>query len=293
MQLIQEACLLNLVMTSIFQENRLPPVEFDWDSIAKIVPSLGDEYNLQDARILLQMSLTVTNNNIKENPMVPPSWLEDNVISYDNCPLRVFGVPIPSGEAGKSAVVAHVMYNVHLNIVFIVFTGTSNACLVGLDIEYDQTPINQILNYGPGMKAHRGIYTTYLSVRDSLLNALRKYLLHNPRIVITGHSLGGALSNICALDLAYYKPINYSFACPQVFNRESHDIFQKLVTRCYRIANLSDLVTIAPLPIMPNGEVFYHVGQLHHFQRNLGEYPLNHSVAYVLEYNIPYRIVKQ
>ena len=119
-----------------------------------------------------------------------------------------------------------------------------------------------------------------------MVEIIKSYLSNKPQVIISGHSLGGAISQVCALDLAYYNPIHYSFAAPMVFNQQGYSVFTKLVKYSYRIANISDLVVLSPLPVMPNKDAFFHVGKLIHFQRNLGEYSLNHALAYVQEYNL-------
>jgi hypothetical protein len=212
-----------------------------------------------------------------------PSLFQDNSLTYDECPL--FSLHNESKGTGRISV-GHMLYDDHNNILIIVFTGTSNGCLVGLDLEYAQTELNGLSNYTVGMQVHRGIYTLYQSIRPQLVKIFQSYLPKNPQIVITGHSLGGALSHICALDLAFYNPINYSFASPLVFNGLASLAYEKFVKHSYRIANISDLVTMSPLPIMPNKDIFCHVGTLVSFQKNLGEYSSNHSLAYAHEYNL-------
>lgn len=54
------------------------------------------------------------------------------------------------------------------------------------------------------LKVHKGFYTAYLSVRDTLLAIL--YSITNQfnkwSIIVTGHSLGGSLATLAAYDLA-------------------------------------------------------------------------------------------
>ena len=54
-----------------------------------------------------------------------------------------------------------------------------------------------------GCQIHRGFYTAYLSVRSKLIAELTKLTMKYPGagIHLTGHSLGGALVNVCLLDL--------------------------------------------------------------------------------------------
>lgn len=67
-----------------------------------------------------------------------------------------------------------------------------------------------------------------------------------------------------------------------IFNEHGYNLFTKSVKYSYSVANISDLVVLSP----PNKDAFFHVGKLIHFQRNLGEYPLNHGLAYAQEYNL-------
>lgn len=294
MQFIQNACLTNLIVSSILTGSNYKPTSFTWDLINQHRLIFSKDYNYDDARTLLQLSLMVTDSNFEGTPLNIPSWLQDNVLIYDVCPLftsnnsnSLAKISTRSNyKSSESERLGHILYHEDNNVLLIVFTGTSNACLAGLDLEYGQTELNNISNYIQGVRCHRGIYSVYQSIRQQLTKVVREHLPKNPQIVITGHSLGGALSHLCALDLAYYDPIQYSFASPLIFNQLGHIIYEKFVKYSYRIANLADLITLSPLPIMPNKDIFCNVGKLVHFQRNLGEYPLNHSMAYAQEYNI-------
>lgn len=286
MQFIQEACLINFVITSIFSSNDYRPYGFTWDVIANHSPVFTHEYNYYDAQFLLQLSFMITSANLNDKPLCAPPWLEDIELVYTSCPLSIISKGMPNSKFNTPSNLGHVLYNEGCNVLFIIFTGTSNTCMTGLDFAYGQTDIKQITNYTYGMAAHQGIYIAYKSIRCQLFEALNKYLPRNPQIVIAGHSLGGGLSQLCALELAIYNPIHYSFASPLIFNQLGASIFDKLVKYSYRVANSSDLITISPLPIMPNKHAFYHVGKLIHFQRNLAQYSLNHTLAYAQEYNL-------
>lgn len=292
MQYIQDACLMNIVVGSMLSGKEYNPVSFTWDLINNHRTIFNEEYNFEDAQVLLQLSLMVTTANFNTRSLDAPEWLEDTPLVYDSCPMVLISQLLPKSSINKEGVLGHFLYDRENNNLFIIFTGTSNACMVGLDVEYSQTTIDGILNYNPGMKAHGGFYAMYKSIRNQIITLVMNYLNRNPKIIISGHSLGGALSQLCALDLAYYNPIHYSFASPLVFNPLGCEAFEKYVKYSYRIANLSDLIVMSPLPIMPNKEAFCHVGKLIHFQRNTGVYPLNHSLAYVEEYNLKFTYAK-
>jgi hypothetical protein len=346
-QYIQETCLMNLLITSLFVGNKEKPFRFSWDRIGSHSAEFCTDYDYEDAQFLLQLSLMITLANFEGRSLNPPPWLHDIELTYMNCPIKLGSnrAPVPDSAENKQMLelssmgliatkllpmaslmvelssiglvdikieeghqtnsiiksfnkeldkatgtksvnntLGHVLYNEAANLVFIMFTGTSNACMAILDLEYPQVPIDEIRNYVPGMQAHQGIYGAYKVIREQLVQVLSKF--NQPRMIISGHSLGGALSQLCALDFAAIHPTHYTFAAPMIFNPTAAAIFDELVPNSYRVANLSDLVVLSPLPIMPNKDVFSHVGHLIHFQSNLGTYPLNHTAAYVREYEL-------
>jgi hypothetical protein len=290
MKLVQEACLVNLITNSIFNRDGYESPPFTWERIGQHSTSFCSDFCYEDAQVLLQLSLMVGRANSEERPLDSPSWLEETLLVYNQCPSNIISSMASKSPANKSATLGHILYSKQANILFIVFTSTSNTCMAVLDLTYRQVELDDILNYVPGLRGHQGVYIAYQSIRRQLTKTIDKYLNNlsgtQPQIIICGNSLGGALSQVCALDLAFYNPIHYSFASPMVFNKIGHDLFTKHVKCSYRVANISDLVVILPLPVMPNEDAFYHVGKLIHFQRNLADYPSNHSLAYAQEFHI-------
>lgn len=289
MQFVQNACMINLVVSSILTASNTSPYKFTWNSLINYHRLIKHDYNYDDARFLLKLSLMVTSANLANTSLNPPNIFTEHIeLIYEECPKtnKVINLKESFTKLKGSAVLGHLLYDKINNTLFIVFSGTSNTCMAGLDLEYTQIELDSLLNYSPGMKAHQGITVAYLSIRKQLINHFLSFIPQNPKIIITGHSLGGALGQLCALDLAFYKPIHYTFASPLILNQLSANVFEKFITNSYRITNQSDLVTMSPLPVMPNGDIFLHVGKLIMFQRNLGEYPANHSIAYLQEFTI-------
>lgn len=290
MQYIQDICLTSLLSNAIFTGPHHTPFHFTWDRIGQHNPTFHSDYNDSDAQVLLQLSFMITDSSAYGVPLNVPSWLENTELKYDVCPIELISKGIGNSKYNEPSIVANVLYSPGANIIFIVFVGTSNMCMAALDVSYHQTEYNGIANYIPGLRGHKGVYSIYMSIRDKLVATLAKYLTNNadtlPRIIITGHSLGGALSHLCALDLAEYNPLHYSFASPLIFNEIGYEQYEQLVQNSYRVANISDLVTLSPLPIMPNKEAFCHVGKLISFQHNSGVYSYNHTQAYAKEYQL-------
>lgn len=286
MQYIQTACLLNLIISSVFMGPKHKPFNFTWDRINNHQRIFSNDYSYTDAQFLLQLSLMVTEYNYYNKKLNAPSWMNNIELSYTECPLPIISQGLSNTVLNESKLIGHIFHNTHNNVVILIFTGTVNTCMGGLDLSYNQTELDVILNYTPGLKAHKGIYLAYKSIREQLVTKLKPFLSKNPQLIISGHSLGGALSQLCSLDLAYYNPIHYSFASPMIFNNTGYETFTKLVKSSYRVANISDLVVLSPLPVMPNKDVFLHTGSLISFQRNLGDYSTNHSAAYIQEFEL-------
>ena len=77
-----------------------------------------------------------------------------------------------------------------------------------------------------GTRVHSGFFDAYKTVRSQVHAALASVQAknkNNATVVVTGHSLGGALSVLCALDLAVDMPqlvpngiSVVNFGCPRV-----------------------------------------------------------------------------
>ena len=110
------------------------------------------------------------------------------------------------------------------------------------------------------MWVHAGFLQAYESVRVDILQIIDALLDGEKRtwtIYCTGHSLGGALSVLCAYDLAsrprkaWYedqKPtvVNYNFGSPRVGNSSFAYSYNQLVPNTWRVVNDADAVTLVP-----------------------------------------------
>ena len=288
MQFIREVYLLDLITSSLTVRHNYT-ARFNWEPVVSHQLRYHTDYNFADAQTLLQLSFLVST----EIPLVVPDNFEHTTLTYNVCPQQLVAEVLPKSPLNDSASLGHILFNRQSNVLYIVFTGTVNGCMATMDLDYRQTTLEAFPNGTPDIKAHRGFYHGYMSIRDVLVNTVKKYLPLQPQIVVTGHSLGGALSQLCAYDLAYYEPIHYSFASPMVFNPVGALAFDKFVKNSYRIANLSDLVIISPLPVMPNGDAFGHVGNLMYFQHNFGDFSLNHTFSYMLQYELTYEVFEK
>jgi pimeloyl-ACP methyl ester carboxylesterase len=110
------------------------------------------------------------------------------------------------------------------------------------------------------MQIHTGFLKQYLAIRDTLMKALQKHE-DADEIVITGHSLGGALATLAALDLnrqGIHKISTVTFGAPRVGDQLFADLFETLDTsnQSFRIFKDRD-----PIPQILMSPQYFHVGK--------------------------------
>jgi hypothetical protein len=115
--------------------------------------------------------------------------------------------------------------------------------------DFDFVPAPYAPIQGSGT-VHDGFQFVYLAVRENLIALLNKYSAGNDNILITGHSLGGALCALAVLDLLNVdpklQPTVYTWAEPRVGKRDFVRLYDTRVNICYRITNLWDVVPHLP-----------------------------------------------
>lgn len=111
-----------------------------------------------------------------------------------------------------------------------------------------------------GAQMHRGFTEAYLSVRDDIHRFLKNS--NASQVILTGHSLGGALATLCAVDIQYNfsSAIElYTFGSPRVGNDGFRESFNRRVPDSYRFVYGMDIV-----PALPRvWQGYRHVDQEH------------------------------
>ena len=161
--------------------------------------------------------------------------------------------------------------------IVIVFRGTESVSDVLVDLR-----ISPIMR-APGSRnwwsrVHRGFALAYRPMRPLLRKAVQRLLQQSKyeRIIVTGHSLGGALATLCAFDLARLCNASakthhqasrsakaaeiclFTFGSPRVGNGTFVKEFDGLVGRSFRFVNDRDIVPTGPYTVMG----FRHVSKL-------------------------------
>ncbi|CRM13560.1 lipase family protein [Pseudomonas sp. 44 R 15] len=101
-------------------------------------------------------------------------------------------------------------------------------------------------------KAHEGFYQAYRAMRDFIVRYLDQFHV-GQRIIICGHSLGGAIALLLAEGLrripdAHYNPLLYTYGAPRAADSEFISGASALVH--HRIVNHNDPVPSVPAPWM-------------------------------------------
>ncbi|MDJ0568198.1 MAG: lipase family protein [Pleurocapsa sp. MO_192.B19] len=140
-------------------------------------------------------------------------------------------------------------------------------------------------------KQYGRVHQGYLKiVREQISSALVEVVRQlDPTIpcYITGHSLGGAVATLSAIEIALNIPEIreqiqlYTYAALIIGDRAFAEAHSRLIPNSYRIVNLSDSVPLVP-PIKIENKFttanYAHVGQKWSFTAQFGDVLLNHVV---------------
>ncbi|WP_223496903.1 lipase family protein [Pseudomonas sp. A-RE-26] len=135
----------------------------------------------------------------------------------------------------------------HDEVILIAVRGTASPSDGLRDANAHQTPFTE----GVG-KAHEGFYQAYRAMRDFVLRYLNQFYTAQ-RIIICGHSLGGAIALLLAEGLrripeANYNILLYTYGAPRAADSEFTVGASALVH--HRIVNHNDPVPSVPAPWM-------------------------------------------
>ncbi|KAJ6313607.1 hypothetical protein OIU77_014988 [Salix suchowensis] len=159
-----------------------------------------------------------------------------------------------------------------LNAVVIAFRGTQEHSIQNWieDLYWKQLDIDY-----PGMAdamVHHGFYSAYhnTTIRPGVLNAVesaRKYY-GDLNIMVTGHSMGGAMAAFCGLDLVVNTEAKnvqvMTFGQPRVGNAAFASYYSQLVPNTIRVTNEHDIV-----PHLPPYYRYFPQKTYHHFSREV------------------------
>ena len=163
------------------------------------------------------------------------------------------------------------------------FTGTQWISEWIADLWFVQIAPDKLNGYMDGVMIHRGFYEIYMSIRDKLWSWWNENCGWVKTLFITGHSLGGALSTICAYDFAEMgikcSIVHYSFAAPRSGNIAYTQVFKERLPTSLRINNTEDIVPQLPFACFA-GYIYKHTHGNIPFTISLQTIGENHTIAY-------------
>ncbi len=100
-----------------------------------------------------------------------------------------------------------------------------------------------------GTLIHRGFIAAYFAVRGQIHDYIKSSGASS--VVATGHSLGGALATLCAVDIQYNFSEQvtieaYTYGAPKVGNDGFQESYRQRVPNSYRVVHGMDLVPELP-----------------------------------------------
>lgn len=175
--------------------------------------------------------------------------------------------------------------------IVIAFRASATSKDVKADIDYPQVvyPFVPYSGY-----THKGFTSVYSACRNQIIAALRE--LPPKTLYITGHSLGGALAVLNAIDVAanthFTRPIMVNFGAPRVGNPAFAATYNYFVPRSIRVVNVNDAITNLPFkkskPLISKTVLYYqHVGHQFSLDFNgsgiLGDHKINNYLKAITE----------
>lgn len=132
--------------------------------------------------------------------------------------------------------------------IIIAFRGTTS--ISDWKTDFNITLINpEYFGLDKKIKVHKGFHNQYSQMKSQIHSTILNY--RDYPIYITGHSLGGALAYLCALDLSmndFCSNITVvTIGSPRPGNQHFVNRYNKLIKNSYRVKNYGDPITYFPM----------------------------------------------
>ena len=164
---------------------------------------------------------------------------------------------IANTMVAESSVFGLVAWNAVDKTAIVAIRGTKTIWEWIADV--DAAPVPYIPDIRAGL-VHMGFQLVYEHIRGSIRGLITTGCAGVGRILVTGHSLGGAVAVLCGYDIAKnfglaIVPELYTFAGPRAGAPDFVLNFNGLLPKCIRAVNFMDVVPQVPVP-----PAYEHVG---------------------------------
>jgi len=160
----------------------------------------------------------------------------------------------------------------------IVIRGTVSSDEWFNNLNYQLVPFHPLnIEYG---RVHNGIRDVYKGLRGRYRQLVDEFDTDMP-LYLVGHSLGAAISQLAALDIAIKSPERraqmrvYAYAAPRAGDPMFAEVYDRLVATSYRIVNICDAIPYVPFEEL--GAVFKRV--IHPYAHTKGELAFVHQAG--------------
>lgn len=159
------------------------------------------------------IKIEILKEKIERNSILFPFLFQFISFSYDNCGNnnsylnKIFDEEINYHKINKNNICCLFIYC--NNFIFIIFRGTDNFTNIKDDLDIFEKDIFLFdkNNKEKTGNLHSGFYNIYDKFEPTLIRLINSYKNNVKKVLILGHSLGGALTNIaiCFLHLFQFK----------------------------------------------------------------------------------------
>jgi len=210
-----------------------------------------------------------TNNNLDNAPVVNPSGapvVPGKTYQVDKtiyaCDLATDINPTLPGVEGWKTIGIVARNVADPNEVVVAIRGTLTVWEWLQDAKFLFKPFTNVAGAGLTEDGFTDMYDSFsfqpAPNGSSFIQDLLGRLSPNSNVTITGHSLGGALATLLALDFAAHSALPltvFTIASPRVGDLTFSRVFDNIVPACFRVANRLDIVPKTPPPLL-----YFHVG---------------------------------
>lgn len=170
--------------------------------------------------------------------------------------------------------------------LYIFVRGTQTDVEAKLDLQYSQVSGSYVGNNFNNSLIHKGFSNIFGQIKsqlETLLLITTSTYSTISNIIVSGHSLGGAIASLIAAYListkSYSNVYTYTYGKPKVGDPEYCDNLDLITSNFWRVENQTDIVPQIPLAVMPTpGKRWFYNQEAKNitFQYNWESLSLNH-----------------